>query len=184
VAALAGALAAALAAMVGRLTVGKRKYADVNDEMRDLIVEAEKLRATLTATIEEDIAAFNAVMAAYKLPKGTDEEQVERAAAIQRAMTRAAEVPLATAQHALAAMELALVVASKGNTNAITDAATAAWMAMAALQGAALNVRINATSIEDAALSQSWLKTLGTLTTRAESVLAQVQEAAVQRGGL
>ena len=184
VSALAGALAAGLAAMVGRLTAGKRKYADVSEEMRVLIVQAEELRASLTARIDEDTAAFNAVMAAYKLPKGSDEEKAARSAAIQTAMAGAAEVPLSTARDALAAMELALVVALKGNVNAVTDAGTAAWMAMAAIQGAALNVRINATSVKDAELSQSWLDALSKINTRAESILAQVQEAAVKRGGM
>ncbi|MDY0020368.1 MAG: glutamate formimidoyltransferase [Anaerolineae bacterium] len=184
VSALAGALGAALAAMVGRLTVGKRKYAEVNDEMRVLIVKAEEIRRRLTARIEEDTAAFNAVMAAYKLPKATDEELAARNAAIQTAMIRAGEVPLSTAQDALAAMELALTVALKGNTNAISDAAAGAWMAMAGVQAAALNVRINATSVEDAAVTQAWQRELSAIYTRAESILAQVQEAAVRRGGL
>ena len=184
VSALAGALGAALAAMVGRLTVGKRKYAEVNDEMRVLIVKAEEIRRRLTARIEEDTAAFNAVMAAYKLPKATDEELAARNAAIQTAMIRAGEVPLSTAQDALAAMELTLTVALKGNTNAISDAAAGAWMAMAGVQAAALNVRINATSVEDAAVTRAWQRELSAIYTRAESILAQVQEAAVRRGGL
>ena len=181
VAALAGALAAALAAMVGRLTAGRRRFIEVREEMRDLIVKAEKLRAALTARMDEDTQAFNAVMAAYRLPKGTAEEQVARNSAIQETMIGAAEVPLATAQDALAVLELSLVVARHGNPNAITDAATSAWMAMAAIQGAALNVRINATSVEDKALSQSWLNALDKITTRADSLLAQVQELAMSR---
>ncbi len=184
VAALAGALAAALTAMVGRLTVGKRRYADVKQAVSDAIVAAEKLRATLTVRMDEDAAAFDKVMAAYKLPKGTPDEQVARDAEIQSATILAAEVPLATARDALAAMQLALVVAEKGNVNAITDAATAAWMAMASIQGAALNVRINATSIHDAAKKQEWLDELATVTEQAETLLAQIQRVTVERGGL
>ncbi len=183
VAALAGALAAALAAMVGRLTVGRRKYADVNDEVSEVIVKAETLRRALTARIDEDAAAFDAVMAAYKLPKGTEEEQAARSAAIQEATIQAAEVPLATARDALQAMELALVVTEKGNVNAVTDGATAAWMAMAGLQGASLNVRINATSLEDAELRRKWLDELSAIDLRARSILGQIQEIAAQRGG-
>ena len=111
--------------------------------------------------MDEDVAAFNAVMAAYKLPKNTPDAQAARESAIQAAITRAAEVPLSTARYALAAMELAQVVAQKGNVNAITDAATAGWMAMASIQGAALNVRINATSVTDARVKATWLSRIG-----------------------
>ena len=183
-AALAGALGAALAAMVGRLTAGRRRFADVRAEMREVIVKAEELRATLTARMEQDSEAFNAVMAAYKLPKTTPEEKSARQVAIQATMIKAAEVPLATAEDALATMELALSVARKGNPNAITDAATSAWMAMAAIQGAALNVRINAVSVSDRELAQSWLDKLSGIITRADSLLAQTQATAVERGGL
>jgi glutamate formiminotransferase/formiminotetrahydrofolate cyclodeaminase len=182
--ALAGAMSAALGAMVGRLTAGRSRFADVRDEVRELIVEAEKLRQALTQAMEKDAAAFNAVMAAYKLPKGTEKEKAERHAATQTAMTRAAEVPLMTARHALRAMEIALIMARKGNPNAVTDAASAAWLGMAALQAAALNVRINATSIDDQAQARVWLDELEGILTRAESILAQAQETAVERGGL
>ena len=184
VAALAGALGAALAAMVGRLTVGKRKYAAVEEEMAALIIKAEQLRAALTARMDEDAVAFDAVMAAFKLPKGTEEEQAARNAAIQKATIGAAEVPLATARDALKVMEFALTVARKGNVNAVSDAASAAWMSMASIQSAALNVRINAASIEDPALKSAWEREIAQIITRAESLLAQVQEAAVTRGGL
>ncbi len=184
VAALAGALAAALAAMVGRLTASRRKYAEVKEAMAEMIVQAEKLRAALTRRMEEDSAAFEAVMRAYKMPKSSEAEQAARAAAIHEAMVHAAEVPLATARDALAAMELAHLAASKGNVNAVTDAATAAWMAMAAIQGAALNVRINAASVEDEGLRRQWLGELDRILTRAQSLLAQTQEVAVERGGM
>ncbi len=184
VAALAGALAAALAAMVGRLTASRRKYAEVKEAMAEMIVQAEKLRAALTRRMEEDSAAFEAVMRAYKMPKSNEAEQAARAAAIHEAMVHAAEVPLATARDALAAMELAHLAASKGNVNAVTDAATAAWMAMAAIQGAALNVRINAASVEDEGLRRQWLGELDRILTRAQSLLAQTQEVAVERGGM
>ena len=183
VAALAGALGAALAAMVGRLTVGKRKYAQVTDEMANVIASAEKLRARLTDAIREDSLAFDAVMAAYRLPKETEEQQLERDATIQRAMAHAAEVPLATARDALAVMNLALVAVRIGNINAATDAATAGWMAMASLQGAALNVRTNAVSVTDAGLKAAWLTELDDLQAQARSLLDEIQAAAAQRGG-
>ncbi len=184
VAALAGALGAALAAMVGRLTVGKRKFAEVQAEVSEVIVRAEQLRAALTSRMEEDSAAFDEVMAAYKLPRKTEAEKAARREAIQQAMVHAAEVPLATARDALTVLELARVVVEKGNPNAITDAATAAWMAMAGLQGASLNVRINAVSLSDEARKRAWLDELAHLATRAQSLLAQVQEIAITRGGM
>mgnify|MGYP000313860668 CR=1 FL=1 len=184
VAALAGALATALVAMVGRLTTGKRRYADVQDEMAEAVAQAEKLRAALTTAMDEDSAAFSAVMAAYRLPKATEEEQVARNAAIQEAMTHAAEVPLATARTALEALELALLVAGKGNVNAASDAATAAWMAMASIQSAALNVRVNAASIHDAAQKATWLAELNDIDARAHTLLKEVQAVAAQRAGI
>lgn len=184
VAALAGALAAALVAMVGRLTVGKRRYADVQDEMAEAVAQAEKLRAALVAGMDEDSAAFNAVMAAYKLPKSTADEQRARDAAIQKATIHAIEVPLATARTALAALELALLVASKGNVNAASDAATAAWMAMASLQSAALNVRVNVTNLQDAAQKDAWLAELSEIDARAQTLLKDVQAIVAQRAGI
>jgi glutamate formiminotransferase/formiminotetrahydrofolate cyclodeaminase len=184
VAALAGALAAALVTMVGRLTVGKRRYADAQDEMAEAVVQAEKLRAALTAAMDEDSAAFNAVMAAYKLPKVTEEEQHARDTAIQDATVHATEVPLATARAALAALELALLIANKGNVNAATDAASAAWMAMASIQSAALNVRVNAASIHDAAQKDAWLTELNAIDARAQTLLKEVQAVVAQRAGI
>jgi len=184
VAALSGALAAALAAMVGRLTVGKRRYAAVKVELGAVIVAAEKLRAALTARMVTDAAAFEAVMAAYKLPQATAEDKRARETAIQKATGVAAEVPLATARDAYQVLELALTVAEKGNVNAITDAATAAWMAMASIQGAALNVRVNVTTITDAAKKAQWLAELETLMTAAQVLLDKVQAVAVRRGKL
>lgn len=184
VAALAGALAGALAAMVGRVTVGKTRYAAVQEELSAAIITAEKLRAALTARIDEDAASFDGVMAAFKLPKDTAEEKAKRQEAIETATIYATEVPLATARDALAVLELARLMAEKGNPNAVTDAATAAWMAMAALQGAALNVRVNAASLKTEEKKRAWLNELYTLDVRAQAVLAQVQQLAVERGGL
>jgi formiminotetrahydrofolate cyclodeaminase len=184
VAALAGALGAALGAMVGRLTVGKRKYAEVEAEMESLVAEAERLRRALTARVAEDNRAFEAVMAAYQLPKRTEEEKTARRTAIQAALVRAAEVPLATAQDGVAALELARTAAQSGNVNAITDAGTAAWMARAAVAGAALNVRINAGGLDDRAQAEAWLAELAELERRTAALVAEVQTIVEERGGL
>ncbi len=184
VAALAGALASALTTMVGHVTIGKRRYADVHEEVSEAIVASEKLRRSLSKRMREDSAAFEALMAAFRLPKSTAEEKAARQEKIQQATIKAGEVPLATAREALAAMEQALIVARKGNENAVTDAATAGWMAMAAIQGASLNVRINAKTIKDGEKRTAWRDELSRIQTRADSLLAQIQETAVERGGL
>jgi methenyltetrahydrofolate cyclohydrolase len=150
-AALAGALGAALAAMVGRLTAGRPKYATVNDQMQSAIVEADRLRGRLLALVDEDAAAYDQVRAAYRLPKETVEQQAARAAAIQQALQGASRTPLATVEACLAVLRLAERVVVSGNPNAATDGAVGALLAHAGLQGAALNVQINLGSIDDTA---------------------------------
>ena len=184
VSALAGALAAALAAMVARLTVGKPKYADVEARMQAVISQAESLRARLMTAIESDSAAFDAVMAAIKQPKGTDEEKAARQVAVQVAALDAALVPLETARLSLQALELALVVAQVGNVSSMTDAAVAGWMARAAVEGAGLNVRVNVASLTDQAQARALLDELATLRSRAAELADQVVSSAEQRGKL
>nr|HID12348.1 glutamate formimidoyltransferase [Anaerolineae bacterium] len=184
VAALVGALAAALTAMVGRLTLGKPKYAGVEGEMEALLAEAERLRQALTARIAEDTAAFEAVMAAYRLPKRSDEEKAARQAAIQAALAQATQVPLETARDAVAALELARTAARVGNVNGITDAGTAAWLAQAAVAGAALNVRVNAAALDEPAQAAAWLAELAELERCAETLLTDVQAIVEERSGL
>jgi len=149
VAASAGALGAALVAMVCRLTVGKKQYADVRDELSEVRDRADVLRAELTQLIETDKEAFNKVMAAFKLPKGTDEESKARDEEIESATKEAARVPLTVMKKSLEVMKLAKIVAEKGNDNSISDAGVAALMGMAAVDGAQYNVRINLTSLAD-----------------------------------
>jgi glutamate formiminotransferase/formiminotetrahydrofolate cyclodeaminase len=160
VAALAGALAAALAAMVGRLTLGRKGYGSVRAEMEALVAEAERLRVALTARIVQDAEAYNQVIAALRLPKESDEERNTRQTAIQEALIYAAEVPLTTAQDAVAALELARTAARLGNVNTITDAGTAAHVARAAFEGAALNVHVNADQVTDRQQATAWLTEL------------------------
>jgi glutamate formiminotransferase/formiminotetrahydrofolate cyclodeaminase len=140
VSAVAGAMAAALAAMVGRLTVGRKKYAPVDGEFRQLVESAEALRVRLMRLGEEDAAAFNAVSAAYALPK---EPEAPRKDAIQQALIGAAKVPLETLRAASQVAALAARAAEAGNRNAVSDAGVGALLAGAAARGAAYNVRIN-----------------------------------------
>lgn len=179
-----GALAAGLVTMVARLTVGKQKYKDVEEQMWALIEQAEDLRAALTAAVEEDAIAFDAVMAAFKLAKTMDEEKTARAEAIQAATLYAAEIPLETAAKSLRVMELALQAATHGNTNAITDAGTAAAFARAALTGAGLNVRINLASLEAKATVRKLTKQLKALEKNAAKMEKQIQAQLKERGGL
>jgi glutamate formiminotransferase / formiminotetrahydrofolate cyclodeaminase len=149
VAAHAGALAAALAQMVAGLTVGKKKYAAVDAEMRDLAVRASALGNTLAALVTRDATAYATVAAAYKLPAESVDQQREKAARIDEALLHAAEVPLETARACADVAELALAVAERGNTNAASDAGVAALLAEAGCVGASYNVRINVGSLSD-----------------------------------
>lgn len=149
VAAAAGVLSAALAAMVCRLTVGKKAYAEVKEELSEVRDQADALREELEELIVKDEEAFGAVMAAFKLPKGTDEEQAKRDEAVEAANKHAAEVPLTVMQKALKVLKLAKTVAGKGNQNSITDAGVAGLMGMSAIEGAGYNVRINLTGLKD-----------------------------------
>ena len=145
-AALAGALAAALAEMVAGLTIGRKKYAEVAGSAAAIGEEAGALRRALTAAIADDAAAFEAVMAAYRLQEGSPER---KAAAVETATYQAAEVPLRVAALAVQAAQLAEEMARVGNVNAATDAAAAALLARAAVEAAVLNVRVNAPSLKD-----------------------------------
>jgi len=149
VAALAGALGAALAAMVCNLTIGKKKYADVDEEMKKVLVQAEELRRLFTDLVTKDTEAFNKVMEAYGLPKETDPQKALRSAAIVEATKEATLVPLEVMKHCIDALALAQVVASKGNVNSVSDAGVSALMLHAACESAALNVRINLNALND-----------------------------------
>ncbi|MFN2224800.1 MAG: cyclodeaminase/cyclohydrolase family protein, partial [Anaerolineae bacterium] len=183
VAALAGALAAALTAMVARLTLGRKKYAAVQAEMETLVAESERLRAALAARVAQDAEAYDQVVAAYRLPKATDEERNTRQEAIQQALALAAEVPLSTARDAVAALELARAAARLGNANALTDAGTAAHMARAAFEGAALNVRVNANQVLDRGQAAAWLAELEQMRVRCEAAFAEAVETIDERWG-
>lgn len=151
VSAAAGALAAALCAMVSRLTIGKKKYADVAADMEATLTKAEDLRRTLTALVDKDAQAFDNLMAARKLPKETEAQIAARADAMVKATKGAAEVPLEVMQAALDVLGLARSCAEKGNVNSVSDAGVAALMARTAVAGAALNVKINLIGFADVA---------------------------------
>jgi len=149
VAALAGALGAALISMVGNLTIGKKKYEDVEEDIKKIIGSSEKLRYELSQLIEEDVKVFNNFMATYKMPRETEDEKKMRTEKIQEALIEAARVPLKTAYKCLEIMILSQEAAEKGNINVISDAGVAVLMAEAALESAILNVKINLRMIKD-----------------------------------
>ena len=153
IAALNGALASALAAMVANLTIGKKKYAEVQEDMQAIAQEAERLMGDFTADIDRDSDAYDRVFACFKMPKETDEEKAARSAAIQEATKYAAQVPLEVARRACALMPLIAEVALKGNQNAVTDACVAMMSARNAVLAAVLNVRINLSSLKDTELA-------------------------------
>ena len=169
-AAIIGAMGAALVAMVCNLTIGKKKYAEVEDEMKALLAKAEALRHRLTGMIEDDVKAFDAVMGAYGMPKETDAEKLARSAAIQAALKLATDVPLRCCHAARDVIDLAAIAYAKGNLGVISDAGVAVLAAYAALRSAALNVYTNVKLISDKAFADAKLNELETLLSGAEGV--------------
>jgi glutamate formiminotransferase / formiminotetrahydrofolate cyclodeaminase len=183
-AAYTGAQAAALVEMVARVTIGKKKYASVGEQMQAILEQSEILRLSLEQAVERDARAFKGVIAAYKLPKDTDEQQQARQEVVEAAVLMAAQEPLSVARQVVKVLELAVDAAAFGNANAITDAGTAAALARAALVGAGLNVRINLQSIEDQTGADSMLAELRDLEARADKLEDNLRLTLVERGGL
>ncbi|MCP4691020.1 MAG: cyclodeaminase/cyclohydrolase family protein [Desulfobacterales bacterium] len=148
-AALSAAAAASLAEMVANLTMGKKGFEDVEEEMKAIGKKASGLREALVEDIDRDSDAFDQVMAAFKLPRETGEEKAERSRAIQDAFMHAAMIPLGVARSALALIDLAGKAVQIGNKNAVTDGAVGVMMARTAVLSALYNVKINLTSIKD-----------------------------------
>lgn len=153
VAALAASLGAALTSMVGNLTIGRKAYNELEDEIKkemdDSFEKIQKSIQVLNGIVDEDTKAFDKVMEAFKLPKETEEEKAKRAEAIQEGYKVALEVPLRCAEECLTVLRLQKVFAEYGNVNAITDVGVGALLAAAALESAILNVKINLKGIKD-----------------------------------
>ena len=180
VAALAGSLGSALTSMVCHLTIGKKKYAGVEKEMKKILDQSEALREKFAALVDEDTEAFNKLMEAYGLPKESDNQNSLRTAAIQEATKEAALVPLSVMNHIIDALALTRVVAEKGNTYSISDAGVSAFMLRAAAEGAALNVQINLQTIIDSEFvgwrSDEVATLLRTAQSATEEILAVVRK--------
>jgi formiminotetrahydrofolate cyclodeaminase len=180
-AALAGAMGAALASMVAHFTVGREKFAEVEEEVRAALGETERLRADLTRLMDEDERAYSQVTAAYRLPRDTDEEKALRTRAIQSALMAAAEVPLEVAECCRAVLRQCVTMAEKGNPMLVSDAGVAARLAEAALQSAWLNVEINLRSIQDAGFAAAKRTTLEQLTEESRALLHTTWEKTLER---
>ena len=175
-AAIIGAMGAALVAMVCNLTIGKKKYAEVEDEMQSLLAKAEELRHRLTGMIEDDVKAFDAVMEAYGMAKETDAEKAARSGAIQAALKLATEVPLRCCHAAREVIDLAAATSAKGNLNVISDAGVGVLAAYAALRSAALIGYTNAKMSTDKAFADAKLKEVEPLLSGAEGVTEKAYE--------
>ncbi|RCK72942.1 MAG: Glutamate formiminotransferase [Anaerolineae bacterium] len=182
--AYSAAAAAALVGMVARLTLGKKKYAEVEERMQAIAQQADSLCQKMKTAVVRDAQAFEAVMSALRMPKDTPAEQQARQEALQAATLRAASVPLEVARGAVEALQLAQEVIAKGNLNAISDGGSAAAQAQAALRGAALNVRINLQGLEDSAMVEKMLGELEALEAQANLLWQQVQESLQARANL
>jgi methenyltetrahydrofolate cyclohydrolase len=155
VSALAASLGAALTSMVCRLTMKRDTNVAIQIELESVLIKSERLRAKFTALIDEDTNAFKKVIAAYRLPKETTEQNAQRTAAIQAAYKEATVVPLQLLELCAEAVALLNIVGEKGNKNSLSDAGVAVLMLGAACEGAAINVRINLAGITDLAFVEA-----------------------------
>ncbi|MDF9393358.1 MULTISPECIES: methenyltetrahydrofolate cyclohydrolase [Methylococcus] len=168
-AAIMGAMGAALVGMVCNLTVGKKNYEAVEAEMAAVLARADALREQSIGMIRADIEAFDRVMAAYALPRETDEDKATRSQAIQDALKAATDVPLACARLCVDIIELSEIATQKGNRNLISDAGVAVMAAHAALKSAALNVYVNAKGVKDEAFARERVDRLEALLKEGEA---------------
>jgi methenyltetrahydrofolate cyclohydrolase len=178
-AAVIGAMGAGLISMVCNVTLGKKGMDEVAEEMRAVCTESEALRLRLTAMIAADIAAFDGLMSAYRLPKGTDADKAQRGAAIQAALVGATNTPLDCARACAAVITLSRRAAQHGYAGVISDAGVGVLAAQTALRSAALNVQINAPMLDDKAFaaraSEELQKLLAAGARESEAVFALVR---------
>ena len=171
-------------AMVARLTLGKKKYEKVEDRMAEIVDQADELRSSLERAVVSDAQAFDAVMRAYRMPKGTASEKDARTEAIEQTTHGAAIVPLQVARHAVDLFELAGEVAEQGNINTISDAGTAALLARASFSAASLNVEINARDISEVELARGWQEEMKELKAKINASESRLRDTLKERTGL
>ncbi|MCL2452929.1 MAG: cyclodeaminase/cyclohydrolase family protein [Alphaproteobacteria bacterium] len=175
-AAVLGAIGAALVSMVANLTIGKKNYEAVTEEVKSINAKAEALRVKLTEAIEEDVTAFNAVMGAYGLPRASDDEKAKRTEAIQVALREATLAPLKAVKSCFEVIHIAEAIAGKGNLNVISDAGVAVLAAHAGLRSAALNVFINAKAIKDRDFAEKQIAEVNALLAEANTLTESVYQ--------
>jgi glutamate formiminotransferase / formiminotetrahydrofolate cyclodeaminase len=180
-AAYSGAAAAGLVSMVARLTIGKKKYAEVEPMMQAILIQAEALRNDLTRSIQLDSSAFERVMAACKLPKDTREQRDIRQKAIEQATLLATQAPLGVAHKSLQVLELTDQIIKFGNISALSDGATGAALANAAILGAGYNIRINVKELPPN-LANTYLSELTRIEQHASELESRIQAALHERG--
>ena len=176
IAALAGSIGAALAAMAANLTAGKAEYADRYDELDSLAVRAQAIKDQLIAAVDEDTRAFNGVMQALGMPKDSAEQKATRSAALQAGYKQATDVPVETARQCCAALELCLAAVRIGNNVMITDAGVGALVSLAGVKGAAYNARINLKSIKDSDYVRRTSAEVGRLVDESRKIADSVEQ--------
>jgi len=178
---VAAATGAAMVAMVARLTEGRPGFEAVPERMRDVAAHADEERAALLDLADRDAEAFDAVMAAFKLPKVTDDDKTSRLAAIQAAFAGAADVPMEVARRASALLDEAAEIIAKGNPDAASDGMSGAAMLHAGVLCALANVSINAGSLKDAALAERLRSQAAELSASADRALSAARGAFAER---
>ncbi len=177
-AALSGAVAAALASMVARLTIGRAGYEAVQQEIEELLQQSEQLRVRFQQLVQEDIEAYGRLSSAYKMPRGTAEEKSARSRSIQAHLVEAALVPLEVAECAASLLRCCQRIAEIGNVNVLSDIAVAAALASSAATGAAWMVRVNLRSLKDLEmaniLSRRLSAALDEITERSQEIVSIV----------
>ena len=182
--AYSGAMAAALVCMVAQVTIGKKKYADVESQMWNIIHEASELQQALKDLVIQDAKSFNELLNAIRLPKDTQHDVVARNHAIEEATITAARIPLAVCEKSLKVIQLAIEVASTGNMNALSDAGSAFSLARAAFSGASMNVQINLKGIEQIDKKQQLLAMLEGYVKELDLLEGQARRVLEDRGGI
>ncbi len=177
VSALAAAQAAALFGMVANLTVRSKKYVDVHEEMQKLADELKEIELDFVEDIDRDSNSFNGVMAAFKLPKETDEEKAIRSKSIQAEYKNAANVPFQVGLKTLKLLDYAKILVEKGNKNAITDIGVGVLNLKLAIRGAFYNVKINLGSIKDQEFVEETKKTMKEALAKVEAETAPLLDA-------
>ena len=175
------ATGAALIAMVGHLTLGKKGFEDLEARMRSMVETADRDRRAFLTLADEDAQAFESVMASFRLPKETDEEKDSRTLKIQEAYEAAAAIPLELSKRAVQLMELAEDATAMGNPHAASDGYSAGALLFAAALAAMANVRINAAGLKDEAKGQGLVDECDALRERADVLQHQIEEAFLLR---